>query len=89
MRRSIWLAGGLMVCAGLASNVDVGGSSSEQAPGVVDPGTAPAGGEPGIVAGPPNPGYGKACGQPPDPAAVRGTVHVLEVPDSKRINPCR
>jgi hypothetical protein len=50
----------------------------------VNPTTVPVGGEPGLPAGPPNPGWDNYCGPAPYDADVRGVVRV----DTAPIKPC-
>jgi hypothetical protein len=62
-----------------AFNPQAGTTSSPPTPTISSPAvTAPAGGEPGIVAGPPNPGYGVHCGHGPLDDDVRTTIHVRD-----------
>jgi hypothetical protein len=84
--RKLWVAAGLAVLVGAGAGGNLGGSSGQQAPSstTVDPTTAPDGGEPGIVPGPPNPGYCK----PPDGTAPQGVVRAVP-PSTSVVPPCR
>lgn len=58
------------------------GTAANSAPStqttLIDPTTAPLGGEPGIPAGPPNPGFGLHCGYGHLDDDVRGVVKTTD-----------
>lgn len=78
----------LLALAALGSMA--GGANASNAPTATtlfDPTTAPTGGEPGMPAGPPNPGYALHCGEAPYDDSVRGVVRVDPEQSTASTNP--
>lgn len=86
MKRAVWVGVGIVVLVGIGGASEAGhGGSQAPASTTISPTVAPDGGEPGIVAGPPNPGF---CAPGPT-GDVRRTVHAVAPTGSTVVPRCR
>lgn len=69
----------VLILLGLLGAVSPKSDATGQRPApttLINPTTSPTGGEPGIPAGPPNPGFDLHCGYASKDDSLKGVVHV-------------